>query len=86
MSELRVTAIASLHAEFSVPGDKSISHRAAIFSGLANGLCSIRNFLPSEDCINTLNAMQALAPATKCSKNSLDMAQTSWSSTAGPCN
>ncbi len=60
MSELRVTAIASLHAEFSVPGDKSISHRAAIFSGLANGLCSIRNFLPSEDCINTLNAMQAL--------------------------
>ena len=60
MSELRVTSIASLHAEFNVPGDKSISHRAAIFSGLSNGLCNIRNFLPSEDCINTLNAMQAL--------------------------
>jgi len=60
MSELRVKAIASLQAEFSVPGDKSISHRAAIFSGLANGICTIRNFLPSEDCLNTLNAMQAL--------------------------
>ena len=60
MSELCVTAIASLHAEFSVPGDKSISHRAAIFSGLSNGLSTIRNFLPSEDCLNTLNAMQAL--------------------------
>ena len=60
MSELRVTAITSLHAEFSVPGDKSISHRAAILSGLANGPCTVRNFLPSEDCLNTLNAMQAL--------------------------
>ncbi|MEI7908028.1 MAG: 3-phosphoshikimate 1-carboxyvinyltransferase [Verrucomicrobiota bacterium] len=60
MSELRVTAITSLHAEFSVPGDKSISHRAAIFSALSNGICRVRNFLPSEDCLNTLHAMQAL--------------------------
>jgi 3-phosphoshikimate 1-carboxyvinyltransferase len=60
MSEFRVTAITTLHAEFSVPGDKSISHRAAILSALANGICTIRNFLPSEDCLNTLNAMQAL--------------------------
>jgi 3-phosphoshikimate 1-carboxyvinyltransferase len=60
MFEFRVTAITSLHAEFSVPGDKSISHRAAILSALANGICTIRNFLPSEDCLNTLKAMQAL--------------------------
>jgi len=60
MSELRVEAIASLRAEFRVPGDKSMSHRAAIFSALANGICTIRNFLPSEDCLNTLNAMRAL--------------------------
>ena len=60
MSEFRVTAITKLAAEFSVPGDKSMSHRAAIFGGLANGICTIRNFLPSEDCVNTLQAMQAL--------------------------
>ena len=60
MSDFRVTAISSLHAEFSVPGDKSISHRAAILSALANGPCTVRNFLPSEDCLNTLNAMAAL--------------------------
>jgi 3-phosphoshikimate 1-carboxyvinyltransferase len=60
MSDFRVTAISSLHAEFSVPGDKSMSHRAAILGGLANGTCGIRNFLPSEDCLNTLNAMAAL--------------------------
>jgi 3-phosphoshikimate 1-carboxyvinyltransferase len=60
MSEFRVKAISNLHAEFSVPGDKSMSHRAAILGGLSNGTCTIRNFLPSEDCINTLNAMRAL--------------------------
>lgn len=60
MSDLRVTSISKLHAEFSVPGDKSMSHRAAILGGLSNGICTIRNFLPSEDCVNTLNAMKAL--------------------------
>ena len=60
MSEFRVTAISKLHAEFTVPGDKSMSHRAAILGGLSNGVCVIRNFLPSEDCLNTLHAMQAL--------------------------
>ena len=60
MSDFRVTAISSLHAEFSVPGDKSMSHRAAILSALANGPCTVRNFLPSEDCLNTLHAMAAL--------------------------
>ncbi len=60
MSEFRVTAISKLQAEFSVPGDKSMSHRAAILSGLSNGICTVRNFLPSEDCVNTLNAMKAL--------------------------
>jgi 3-phosphoshikimate 1-carboxyvinyltransferase len=60
MSEFRITAISKLHAEFTVPGDKSMSHRAAILGGLSNGTCTVRNFLPSEDCVNTLNAMQAL--------------------------
>ncbi len=60
MSSLRVKSISSLHAEFSVPGDKSISHRAAIFGGLSNGVCEISNFLPSEDCLNTLKAMGSL--------------------------
>jgi 3-phosphoshikimate 1-carboxyvinyltransferase len=65
MSEFRVTAISKLHAEFRVPGDKSMSHRAAILGGLSNGVCTIRNFLPSEDCLNTLHAMQALGAAVE---------------------
>jgi len=60
MSEFRVQSISSLHAEFRVPGDKSMSHRAAMLAGLSNGVCTVTNFLPSEDCLNTLNAMKAL--------------------------
>lgn len=60
MQEIRVSPIPSLNAEFRVPGDKSMSHRAAILGGLSDGRCRIRNFLPSEDCLNTLMAMKAL--------------------------
>jgi 3-phosphoshikimate 1-carboxyvinyltransferase len=60
MSEFRVQSIKSLQAEFRVPGDKSMSHRAAMLAGLSNGTCKVTNFLPSEDCLNTLKAMQAL--------------------------
>lgn len=37
-----------------------MSHRAAMIAGISNGDCLIRNFLPSEDCLNTLKAMGAL--------------------------
>lgn len=60
MSQINVHPIRSLHAEFGVPGDKSLSHRAAILGGLAEGTSTIRNFLPSEDCVNTLHAMRSL--------------------------
>lgn len=43
-----------------VPGDKSISHRVAILGALGNGTMQVRNFLCSEDCVNTLRAMQQL--------------------------
>ncbi len=58
--ELKIRSIGDLSAELTVPGDKSISHRAAIISGLSNGPCHIRNYLPSEDCLNTLRAMENL--------------------------
>lgn len=49
-----------IHAEITVPGDKSISHRAVILAGLSNGTCVVTGFLPSEDCLSTVNAMRAL--------------------------
>ncbi|MGB1874517.1 MAG: 3-phosphoshikimate 1-carboxyvinyltransferase [Akkermansiaceae bacterium] len=60
MSSITVHPIRHLKADFEVPGDKSISHRAAIFAGLSDGACRIDNYLPSEDCLCTLNAMAQL--------------------------
>lgn len=53
-------SIPSLHGALTVPGDKSISHRAAILGGLAKGATEVDNFLCSEDCLNTLRAMEQL--------------------------
>jgi 3-phosphoshikimate 1-carboxyvinyltransferase len=46
-----------------VPGDKSISHRAAMLSALASGESTIEGFLRAEDCMNTLRAVGALGAA-----------------------
>ena len=43
-----------------VPGDKSISHRALMLSGIADGTSQVSGFLASEDCLATLKAMRAL--------------------------
>ena len=43
-----------------LPGDKSISHRAALVGALASGPTEVSGFLEAEDCLNTLRALQAL--------------------------
>lgn len=43
-----------------VPGDKSISHRVALLGALSQGRMHVSNYLASEDCLNTLRAMQQL--------------------------
>lgn len=42
------------------PGDKSVSHRAALFGGLARGRTRIEDFLVADDTLATLAAMAAL--------------------------
>ena len=58
--ELRAKRAPRIDAEITVPGDKSISHRVAIVAALSNGVCTLRGFLPSEDCMHTVNALRAL--------------------------
>ncbi|MBM3271271.1 MAG: 3-phosphoshikimate 1-carboxyvinyltransferase [Candidatus Sericytochromatia bacterium] len=43
-----------------VPGDKSLSHRAAMFAAIAEGPSRITGFLAGEDCLDTLRCLQAL--------------------------
>ncbi len=58
--ELRVKRASRIDLEITVPGDKSISHRAVIVAALSNGVCTLHGFLPSEDCMHTVNALRAL--------------------------
>lgn len=63
MSSDRITvnrATKGLRGTITVPGDKSISHRVAILGALGRGAMKVRNYLHSEDCLNTLRAMQQL--------------------------
>jgi len=60
MSDWKVRRAPALQTELTVPGDKSISHRAVILASMSNGPCVVRGFLPSEDCLCTVAAMRAL--------------------------
>ncbi len=50
----------SLKGEVVIPADKSISHRAVMFSSLAEGECIVRNFSSGADCHSTLELFKAL--------------------------
>ncbi len=52
-------------------GDKSLSHRAAIFAALAQGRSVIRNFLSAEDTRNTLKAMESLGVRVERTKDEI---------------
>jgi 3-phosphoshikimate 1-carboxyvinyltransferase len=46
--------------EIRLPGDKSISHRAAMLAAIADGTTTITNFLTGADCLSTLACLQQL--------------------------
>lgn len=52
-----------LKGKITLPGDKSIAHRAIIISALAKGKTKIRNFPLNKDCIESLNAFKKLGVA-----------------------
>lgn len=76
--EQRVRPSRTLLGEFCVPGDKSISHRAAILSGIASGRARISNFSPSADCLSTLSCLRALGVQIESEENSLVISGRGW--------
>jgi 3-phosphoshikimate 1-carboxyvinyltransferase len=58
--KLRIQTCQRIRGTSSVPGDKSISHRALLLGGIAEGVSSVHNWLPAADCQASLNAMRAL--------------------------
>ena len=52
--------ISKVGGELSLPGDKSISHRAIIFSALADGESTIKNLSDSQDVKSTIECFKKL--------------------------
>lgn len=49
-----------LRGTITVPGDKSISHRAVMFGALADGITEVTNFLQGADCLSTIRCFKQL--------------------------
>jgi 3-phosphoshikimate 1-carboxyvinyltransferase len=60
MSGIFIKPVSKVRGQVKVPGDKSISHRAALFGGMAKGETHISNFLLGEDCLSTLRCLRNL--------------------------
>ncbi len=62
---MKVKSANYLQGTILLPGDKSISHRAAMFSAMANGVTKITNFATSADCASTLSCLEKLGVQIK---------------------
>jgi 3-phosphoshikimate 1-carboxyvinyltransferase len=60
MADLVIHSSGPLRGSISVPGDKSITHRAIILGALADGETRVRGWVPAEVCWATLRCMRAL--------------------------
>ncbi len=60
MSETQIRRARKLQGLLRLPGDKSISHRAALLSLLCTESVEASNFAPGDDCTRSLNAVTAL--------------------------
>jgi 5-enolpyruvylshikimate-3-phosphate synthase len=60
MGRYRVEPADRVAGSITVPGDKSISHRAVMFGALAQGRTHVRGFLDGEDCLATVRVVEHL--------------------------
>lgn len=60
MDRIELRPVNSLRGEIAPPPDKSISHRAVMFSSLGRGKSLVRNFLRAEDTLSTVCAFRML--------------------------
>ncbi len=74
----------ALHGEAILPGDKSLSHRAALFAALANGTSTIDNFLVSGVTSAMLRGLQAMGVPAQLDGTRLTVQGTGWQHLPSP--
>lgn len=57
---MKFTRAKQIRGEVTIPGDKSISHRAVMFGSLAEGATEITGFLRGADCLSTIDCFRRL--------------------------
>ena len=60
VTTMLIRPIKRIRQNVTVPGDKSISHRAIIMSSIAEGESKIYNFLTGDDCLNTIKCFHKM--------------------------
>ena len=66
---MRITPARRLKGRLTLPGDKSISHRAALIAALSSGTSEISNFSTARDCASTLACLQQLGVSIETDAN-----------------
>ena len=69
----KVTSVKKIEGEIIAPGDKSISHRAAIFNSIASGTSKITNFCVGDDKSAILNCLIGLGAQIEETDNSIQI-------------
>lgn len=57
---MKFTRAKQIRGEVTIPGDKSISHRAVMFGSLAEGATEVTGFLRGADCLSTIDCFRRL--------------------------
>jgi 3-phosphoshikimate 1-carboxyvinyltransferase len=60
MANIALSKLPAFQGTLTIPGDKSISHRAAILAAIADGSSVIDNYSSAIDCQTTLDCLQML--------------------------
>src|ERR671918_3022914 len=71
---MRLMPARRIQGQLRLPGDKSISHRAALIAALASGSSEISNFSTARDCASTVACLQQLGISVEHENNTLRFA------------
>ena len=75
---VRVTRAARFSGTTQVPGDKSISHRALLFSALAQGRCRVENLGPGADVRSTAECLRRLGVPIEKAGEAVEVTGDTW--------
>src|SRR5215510_14713903 len=57
---IRIAPVGGLRGDSQLPGDKSISHRSAMFAAIGSGVSRLSNYSSARDCQSTLDCLETL--------------------------